>query len=397
MSNVHFLEDVQMDDAEYPMTPGASSPFAMAGNSPMSPDTPNLNMTRGSCPETPYKGSTPNRLSCSPDYSFRTQPWPPACPPSVSKKNSFPPETPARLRLTRTDSLVHPKLLLTTPLKRQPSEFLFDNHFDFVELIGSGSFSEVWRIQSYTDGKYYAGKKSKNAFKGRGDRRRYLHEVESVASLPEHQNIVKYYRAWQQEAHFYVQMELCEGGNLKANLKAHQSPLTEQKIWTFMYEVANGLSFLHRNNVLHLDIKPDNIFIGSDGHLKIGDFGQAVVGEKWEHEEGDCQYLAPEVLDNEVTAAADMFSFGAMIYEWVTRKDLPCNGQEWHDLRSGKVALPPTCSAELSNVIRNLLQRDPAKRSTADEILGHPYVHLVAKQQLSSFAHQHHQPFGHVA
>ena len=78
----------------------------------------------------------------------------------------------------------------------------------------------MWLVRSRSDGALSAVKRSLAAFTGRADRQRYLREVQAAAALPEHPHVVRYYRGWQQERHFYQQMELCEGGSLAGVLRA---------------------------------------------------------------------------------------------------------------------------------------------------------------------------------
>ncbi len=84
--------------------------------------------------------------------------------------------------------------------------------------------------------------------------------------------------------------------------------------------MAQGLAFLHERNVLHLDIKPDNLYFGEKDMLRIGDFGLAYKAGEWDDwEEGDGNYLAPELLSSaRPTTAADIYSLGATLYECAT-------------------------------------------------------------------------------
>merc|ERR1719335_2029001 len=105
-------------------------------------------------------------------------------------------------------------------------------------------------------------------------------------------------------------------------------------------DTSNGLSALHARNFVHLDIKPDNILVsrGAEGCYKIADLGLAVaaMGSGCDDiSEGDCRYLAKEVLRGDLSGLpkADVFSLGLVFYELSTNpKALPCNGQEWQML-----------------------------------------------------------------
>ena len=82
--------------------------------------------------------------------------------------------------------------------------------------------------------------------------------------------------AWEQSGHLFIQTELCTGGNLAVFLSEYGSShetLDETRVWKVLTEVALGVKHLHDRNVIHLDLKPANVFIDSSGHLKIGDFG----------------------------------------------------------------------------------------------------------------------------
>ena len=84
--------------------------------------------------------------------------------------------------------------------------------------------------------------------------------------------------AWEQNGHLFIQTELCENGNLAFFLEEYgrlHEVLDEARVWKILNEVSAGVHFLHERNVIHLDLKPANVFITDRGHLRIGDFGLA--------------------------------------------------------------------------------------------------------------------------
>merc|ERR1719215_447170 len=102
--------------------------------------------------------------------------------------------------------------------------------------------------------------------------------------------------AWIQYGFIYVQTELCQNGSLDVFL-IDNGPLGEKRIWEMCSELLQGLKDIHSQNMVHLDIKPGNIFISRNGVLKIGDFGLASLTPIENSDlEGDRRYLAPEVL-----------------------------------------------------------------------------------------------------
>lgn len=136
---------------------------------------------------------------------------------------------------------------------------------------------------------------------------------------------------------------------------------------------------MHSRQIVHLDIKPSNIFVADDGQLKIGDYGMAIelpVVDGLDRE-GDRVYMAPEVLRGAYGKPADLFSLGLVMLEIAAYCDLPESGEAWHNLRRADLSDVPfdeCVTGELIEIIRGLLQPDPNLRLTVDHILLHPRV-----------------------
>ena len=149
-----------------------------------------------------------------------------------------------------------------------------------------------------------------------------------------HPNILGYIDSWEEDETLYIQTELCSLGNLAHFLWEYGRAfpvLDEARVWKVAAELAAGLRFVHDANVIHLDLKPANIFLTAEGRLKLGDFGMAslwprpapageaqlVAGAKPAgfEREGDKLYLAPEVLQGRYGKAADVFSLGMTLLE----------------------------------------------------------------------------------
>lgn len=92
------------------------------------------------------------------------------------------------------------------------------------------SYWQVYEARDRRGGTLCAVKMSKREFYSREDRDRYMREIQSVACLAEHPNVVNYFRGWQQDSHFYIQMELCEAGNLRMFLDSLKKPLDEHQV-----------------------------------------------------------------------------------------------------------------------------------------------------------------------
>lgn len=265
---------------------------------------------------------------------------------------------------SRSSSLSDDKVLIQSRLVRSNSSFQLLDHFILEATIGRSEHSEVFRARHKETGELYAVKRLTRKFASKGHRDRCLHEMGAVSCLPPHPNIVAYYRGWQQAAHFYIQMALCEGGSLAELL--HQADntgerLKEERIWQVLSDLTQGLEFLHRHGVLHLDIKPDNLFLDAEGRCKIGDFGLAIKDHEKEWEEGDGDYLAPELLTNaDPTFAADIFSAGATVFECCTGRRLA----EYRNCHEPQLGV----SEELQSLVHRMLDAQPSARPSAGEI-----------------------------
>ncbi len=161
-------------------------------------------------------------------------------------------------------------------------------------------------------------------------------------------------------------------------------PLTEDQIWRILGDLTQGLYHIHSKGIAHLDMKPGNIFISENGILKIGDFGLAAVPPIVNSDrDGDRAYLAPECLhEPSVSYPADIyrflsiinFSLGLILLEMSANIILPENGPIWQQLRDGNLdgIVFSRHSQMLVDVIKSMLNRNPAMRPTASNLLSHP-------------------------
>jgi len=236
---------------------------------------------------------------------------------------------------------------------------------------------QVWEVVRKTDKlERTAIKRSIRPFVSASDRDKKMHEVQMVTTLGKHPHIVQYYRCWQQDAVFNTQMELCKGGSLSTcQITFPQLKLPTDLTWRIAHEVATGLSHIHKAGMLHLDIKPENIFLDipdtNTCTFKIGDFGLAVLVSERNWEDGDGKYVAPELLcdDTDATSAADIYSFGATLYECVTGTNLQ------RGPNGCQTVFPPEVPLDLRKLIDWMLETDPRKRPTADHILSEVVPH----------------------
>lgn len=278
------------------------------------------------------------------------------------------------------------KALLSPHYNESNKELFFDQCFTIVSKLGVGSFGEVFKVRSKEDGCLYAIKRSRQRFRGESDRLRKLEEVAKHESLPAHNNCVQFIKAWEEKQHLYIQTELCKTSLSQFAEDNHNIP--ERLICKYLVDLLRAVRHLHDHDLVHMDIKPDNIFISSSDVCKLGDFGLVLDLTKdievVDAQEGDPKYLAPELMCGQFGKPADIFSLGITILELASDLDLPRGGDLWHQLRSGQ--LPEEfmlgVSSELRFIIRWMMEPDPAKRPTVHDIIRHEFISKILRERV---------------
>jgi serine/threonine protein kinase len=241
----------------------------------------------------------------------------------------------------------------------------------------------VYRVQRRGSSELFAVKKARQRFRGARDRARALEEVSAVQALglvhAQHPQLVQHFDAWEENSFLYLQTELCAHGSLAEFLETHD-PVDELRIWDWLLDMLLALDHVHRAGLVHMDVKPANIFLTSHSTLKLGDFGIAVRVDTplADVAGGDSVYMPPELLetppDAVATPAIDMFCLGASFFEVAAYVDLPRSGPLWVALRRGGVRWPDFCphSHELKHLIELLLSPAIADRPQAAALLQLP-------------------------
>lgn len=213
----------------------------------------------------------------------------------------------------------------------------FEQCFQRLAKLGEGSFGEVFQVRDRTDGRLYAVKISKQLFRGEQYRAERLEEVRRYEEFSGHENCIRFIRAWEQYDRLFMQMELCRESLEQYLLRCQRIP--EERIWHILLDLLRGLKSLHDRNLIHLDIKLDNVLISEDDETcKLADFGLVIDLDRANSQhatEGDSRYMAPEILQGHFSKAADIFSLGIAMLELACYMDLPANGPLWHELRHG--------------------------------------------------------------
>ena len=278
------------------------------------------------------------------------------------------------------------------------SKGLFINEIDqsptqkykVIKTIGHGSYGDVFLAYNiYTKEKVAIKKiyKSNEELLSDGI---IVDEIEILKNL-HHPDIVKIIEFYVTEEAYYIVNEYCSGGELFDKAKEH---LSETQISVVFKQILSGLSYLHSKNIVHRDLKLENILISDKEYIemtgeeyfdiKIIDFGNARIFDKTNYYNsivGSSYYIAPEVFLRKYNKECDLWSAGVILYMLVVGSP-PFEGRNDKMVMSGikagifdkNVTRWHNASFEVKDLISKLLVYDPKKRLTAIEALQHPWL-----------------------
>ena len=268
----------------------------------------------------------------------------------------------------------------------------YDNDFQEIDMIGRGSFGEVCRAIHRLEGILYAIKKIE--VRNECDLTLKMKEIYALAALSDSScggafHIVRYHHSWvegsgcDEPKRLFIQMELCDHTLVQEIEQGRLAQDNGDRLFKLLREMCLALNVIHTNNLVHLDVKPDNIFI-KDDKFKLGDFGLANSIDAGDTDEGDNRYMAREMLafHSVDRARCDIFSLGATMYRICLGRELPGSGDEWNDIRNDKLDQLEGTHPELKRYIAEMMHSDPSKRPAAKELLTREFLLSDQEKQL---------------
>jgi len=204
------------------------------------------------------------------------------------------------------------------------------SHYKILEKLGEGGMGVVYKAQDTRLDRLVAIKfLPQHLIADAVEKERFVHEAKAASAL-NHANITTIHEIDEFEGQMFIVMEYCEGKTLKKMIE--KETLTIKKVLDIGIQICEGLTAAHKKEIVHRDIKSENIMVTQEGQVKIMDFGLAKLKgatklTKARSTLGTAAYMSPEQASGEeVDSRSDIFSFGVVLYELLT-KQLPFKGE----------------------------------------------------------------------
>src|SRR2546425_1547048 len=264
--------------------------------------------------------------------------------------------------------------------------------YEIRSLLGAGGMGEVYLAEDTQLHRKVALKTLPADLASNQDRMRRCEQEATAAAALNHPNIAHIYEIGESDGAHFIAMEFVDGFTLRQLI--HESQTDLSKLLRFLQHAAEGLAKAHAAGIVHRDLKPDNIMVTREGHAKILDFGLAKLVEPQQSSQasvaselatailqqhstpgvvlGTVGYMSPEQAQgkvNEIDHRSDVFSFGCILYEALTRRKA-FKGTDAIDSLNKIIREQPTpitnfnpdVPYDLQRIVRRCLAKDPEER-----------------------------------
>ncbi|KAF4088145.1 hypothetical protein AMELA_G00079240 [Ameiurus melas] len=266
--------------------------------------------------------------------------------------------------------------------------------YDLDKTLGRGHFAVVKLARHVFTGEKVAVKvidKTKLDTVATG----HLFQEVRCMKLVQHPNIVRLYEVIDTQTKLYLILELGDGGDMFDYIMKHEEGLNEELAKKYFAQIVHAISYCHRLHVVHRDLKPENVvFFEKQGLVKLTDFGfsnKFQPGKKLTTSCGSLAYSAPEILlgDEYDAPAVDIWSLGVILFMLVCGQP---PFQEANDsetltmIMDCKYTVPIHVSNACKDLINRMLQRDPKRRASLEEIESHAWLQGVDPSPATKFS-----------
>mmetsp|Transcript_40952 Transcript_40952/g.65841 ORF Transcript_40952/g.65841 Transcript_40952/m.65841 type:complete len:524 (-) Transcript_40952:55-1626(-) len=265
--------------------------------------------------------------------------------------------------------------------------------FEFLKVIGRGSFGKVMQVRKKDTGELFAMKILKKKALIAKHQVEHTNAERRILAALQHPFLMRLRFAFQTAAKLYFILDFCAGGELFFHLKKKRR-FPEIQARFFVAETAMALGHLHTLDVVYRDLKPENILLQESGHIVLTDFGLSKFVDAEEQAHTFCgtpEYLAPEIVTNLGHGKpVDWWALGILLYE-LTVGIPPFYSQNvnemYRKIQEAPLLFPPNLTSECKSLISQLLNRNPkerlgSSRNDVEDIMRHPFFKDLDWQKL---------------
>ncbi|XP_066519712.1 MAP/microtubule affinity-regulating kinase 4 isoform X2 [Hoplias malabaricus] len=255
-------------------------------------------------------------------------------------------------------------------------------NYRLLKTIGKGNFAKVKLARHILTGREVAIKIIDKTQLNPTSLQKLFREVRIMKSL-NHPNIVQLFEVIETEKTLYLIMEYASGGEVFDYLVAH-GRMKEKEARGKFRQIVSAVHYCHQKNIVHRDLKAENLLLDADSNIKIADFGfsnEFTLGNKLDTFCGSPPYAAPELFQGKKYDGpeVDIWSLGVILYTLVSGS-LPFDGQNLKELRErvlrGKYRVPFYMSTDCEGILRRFLVLNPTKRCTLEQIMKDKWMNV---------------------
>ncbi|XP_055856453.1 serine/threonine-protein kinase polo [Episyrphus balteatus] len=250
-----------------------------------------------------------------------------------------------------------------------------------MRFFGKGGFAKCYEIIDVETNNVYAGKiVSKKLMMKHNQKEKMTQEISIHKSL-NHKNVVKFHGFFDDSLNVYIVLELCKKRSMM-ELHKRRKVITDYECRYYIFQIIEGVKYLHDNRIIHRDLKLGNLFLNDQLHVKIGDFGLATrieyEGERKKTLCGTPNYIAPEILTKKGHSfEVDIWSIGCVMYtllvgqppfETKTLKDT------YTKIKKCEYRVPNFMRKSAANMVIAMLQSNPEKRPTIHQLFDFEFI-----------------------
>jgi serine/threonine protein kinase len=252
---------------------------------------------------------------------------------------------------------------------------MYIDDLTFLEPLETGAYSIVWKVK-YRNNKYALKMISKDKYKTKIQKKNLKREIKIHKQL-NHENIICFHNHFEDDFFLYILLEL--GDEDLFNFHNRREHLTETEILNISYQIIKGLKYLKERNIIHSDIKLENILTTSRGQIKICDFGLSTQDSYHFSYVGTPEFMAPEIIKRQVyNHKVDVWSFGIILFVLVynyspftithTNSSSINEEETQFSICHDELKFPQQEHSIFNELIKKCLEKDPTKRATIEEL-----------------------------